>query len=72
MNFDMGTIVAGLVVSSIGFILFRYGRSMSRAPHIVTGLVLIVFPYFIPGVWLMFAIAALLCALCYVATRAGY
>lgn len=68
----MGNLVAGLVVSSVGFVLFKYGRKMERAPHVLTGLVLIVFPYFIPGVLLMFGIAALLCVLLFLATRAGY
>ncbi|HXK20591.1 MAG TPA: hypothetical protein VNG33_22425 [Polyangiaceae bacterium] len=72
MNFDMGTIVAGLVVSSVGFVLFKYGRKMERSPHVIAGLVLMVFPYFVPGVLLMFGIAALFCALLYLATRAGY
>ena len=72
MNFDASTLVAGFVVSSIGFVFFSYGKKMSRIPHVVTGIVLMVFPYFIPGVWLMFGIAALICALLLLATRAGY
>lgn len=72
MDFDLTTIVCGLVVSSVGFVLFQYGRKMSRAPHVAVGLVLMVFPYFVPAVWLMFGIGALLCALLVVAVRAGY
>lgn len=72
MDFDLTTIVCGLVVSSVGFVLFQYGRKMSRAPHVLIGLLLMVFPYFIPGVWLMFGIAALLCGLLFVAVRAGF
>ena len=72
MDLDASTLIAGLVVSGIGFVFFSYGRKMSRAPHIITGLVLMVFPYFVPGVLLMCAIGALLCGLLYVATRAGY
>jgi hypothetical protein len=72
VNFDAGTIVAGLVVSSVGFVFFSYGRKMSRPPHIVIGLILMVYPYFIPGVILTFVIGALLCGLLYLATRMGY
>ena len=68
----MGTLVAGFVVSSVGFVLFSYGRKMSRAPHVLTGLVLMVFPYFVPSVLAAFGIATLLCALLYLAVRAGY
>jgi hypothetical protein len=72
VNFDASTLIAGFVVSGVGFVFFSYGRKMGRAPHVVAGLVLMVFPYFVPGVWLMLAIAALLCGLLYLATRFGY
>lgn len=72
MNFDLSSLVCGLIVSSVGFVLFQYGRKMSRAPHVLAGLILMVFPYFVPGVLVMFGIAALLCGLLFVAVRAGY
>lgn len=72
MNFDAGNIIAGLVVSGVGFVFFSYGKKMGRAPHVITGLVLMIFPYFVPGVLLMLGIGALICALLYLATRAGY
>jgi hypothetical protein len=72
VDIDMGVLVAGFVVSSVGFVLFKYGRKMSRPPHVLTGLVLMVFPYFVPSVLAALGIAALLCALLYLAVRAGY
>jgi len=72
VNLDAGTLVAGFLVSGVGFVFFSYGRKMGRPPHVITGLVLMIFPYFIPGVLLMFGIGALICALLYLATRAGY
>jgi membrane-bound ClpP family serine protease len=72
VDLDASTLAAGFLVSGVGFVLFSYGRKMSRFPHIIVGLVLMVFPYFVPGVLLMFGIAALLCGLLYLATRAGY
>jgi len=72
VNFDAGNIIAGLVVSGVGFVFFSYGKKMGRAPHVITGLVLMIFPYFVPGVLLMLGIGALICALLYLATRAGY
>ena len=71
-NLDAGSLVAGFVVSGVGFVLFTYGRKMGRAPHFVIGLILMIFPYFVPSVWLMLGIGALLSGLCYLATRAGY
>ena len=72
MNLDAGSLIAGLVVSGVGFVFFSYGRKMSRAPHVIIGLIMMVFPYFVPSVLAMFAIGALLCGLLYMATRAGY
>ena len=72
VNLDASSLIAGFVVSGVGFVLFSYGRKMGRVPQVITGLVLMVFPYFVPGVPLMFGIAALLCGLLYLATRAGY
>ena len=67
----MSSIVAGFVVSGVGFVLFNYGRKMARLPHVVVGLVLMVFPYFVPSVLIMFGVAALLCGLLYVAVQRG-
>jgi hypothetical protein len=72
VNLDAGSLIAGLVVSGVGYVFFSYGRKMTRTPHVIIGLIMMVFPYFIPGVITMFAIAALLCGLLYMATRAGY
>jgi len=72
VNFDASSLVAGLVVSGVGFVFFSYGRKMSRPPHVITGLVLMIFPYFVGNVLAMFAIGAVLCGLLYGATRAGY
>ena len=72
VDLDANSLIAGFLVSGVGFVLFSYGRKMSRFPHIILGLVLMVFPYFVPGVLMMFGIAALLCGLLYLATRMGY
>lgn len=72
MQFDASSIIAGLFVSSVGFVLFKYGRKQQRPPQMVGGLLLMVFPYFIPSVAWMLAVGTLLCALVWVAVRAGY
>jgi hypothetical protein len=71
VNLDVSSIAAGFLVSGVGFVLFNYGRKMGRLPHVVVGLVLMVFPYFVPGVLLMFGIAALLGGLLYLAVQRG-
>jgi hypothetical protein len=39
---------ASLVISSIGLALVGYGKKMARLPQLVVGLVLLVYPYFVP------------------------
>lgn len=71
MSFDAGSLVAGLFVSGIGFVLFEYGRRMKRMPQIGVGLVLLIFPYLVPTVWIMLTIAALLIGLLWLALMRG-
>ena len=72
MNFDPSSLVASFVVSSIGFVLFMYGKKMRRLPQLAVGLVLLIFPYFISSVLAMLAIAAVLLALMWLALKRGY
>ena len=71
MTFDAGSLLASILVSSVGFVLFTYGRKMGRPPHIVFGLVMLVYPYFVPGVIWMLGIAAILCGLLWVLVQRG-
>jgi hypothetical protein len=71
MNLDLNTVIAGLFVSTIGFVLLRYGKSLERIPHIVTGVILMLFPYFAGGVLPMLCIAAGLMAALWVGVRLG-
>ncbi len=72
MSFDAGSLIASFLISGVGFVLFSYGRKLGRIPHVVMGLVLMIFPYFVPSVLAMVGIGAVLCGLLYLATRAGY
>ena len=69
MNLDPGSLFLSLVLSSLGFVLFRYGRQHMRMPQLVAGLALMVFPYFVSGVVSMLAGAGLIGALLWVALR---
>ena len=71
MNFDSSTILAGLVVSSAGFVLFRYGKSLDRVPHLATGLVLMAFPYFVGSAMAALCIGAGLLAALWIGVRLG-
>ncbi|HEX2735064.1 MAG TPA: hypothetical protein VHM70_25840 [Polyangiaceae bacterium] len=71
MDFSMGSIMASILVSGVGYVLFSYGKKLGRTPQIGIGLLMMVFPYFVGGVWWMFGIAAGMLVLLYVLLRAG-
>ena len=72
MNFDTTSLLSSLLISSVGFVLLSYGRKMRRPPHAIAGLTLLVFPYFIENVLIMFAIGALTLAALWLAARLGW
>lgn len=72
MDIDVGSLVASFAVSSVGFVLFMYGKKMSRIPHLAIGLVLLIYPYFIPSVLPMLGIAAALVGLLWFAVKRGF
>ena len=69
MNFDPSYLFASLAVSSVGFVLFKYGRSQRRIPHTAVGVVMMVFPYAVDDFRVMLAIGALLSALLWAVVR---
>lgn len=44
---SMGGLIAGLVFSGIGFVYFKYGKSTRSTGMMVTGVLLLVYPYFV-------------------------
>jgi len=71
MSLDLNTVIVGLFVSTIGFVLFRYGKSLDRVPHLLTGVVLMLFPYFTGGVVPTLCIAGGLLASLWIGVRFG-
>jgi hypothetical protein len=61
-----------LVISSIGFVLFVYGRKQARLPQLVVGLALLVYPYFVTALTPMLIVAAVLLGGLGVAVRLGW
>jgi hypothetical protein len=72
MSFDTNSLLANLLVSSLGFVLLSYGRKLSRPPQLVAGIVLCVYPYFVPGAVLMLGLAVVIFALLWLSVRLGY
>ena len=63
LDIDGTWLIASFVIGSIGFVLLVYGRKQRRAPHLVCGLTLVVYPYFVHDAMMMSLIAAVLTGL---------
>ncbi|MES1205858.1 MAG: hypothetical protein ABUS79_07970 [Pseudomonadota bacterium] len=72
MHLDAGWLFASLIVSAVGFILLHYGRKMARVPHVVAGVALMLYPYFVPGALANALIAVGVLAILWLAVRLGW
>ena len=59
---DAGVLLWGLLFSSIGLGFFLYGKKQRAVVPLVCGLVLMIYPYFIPNVIALVAIGVALTA----------
>lgn len=71
MDFDANALLASILPSSIGFVLFVYGKRQSRPPHMVVGVIMMAYPYFVTNIPLMFGIAVVLSAGLWLGVRRG-
>jgi predicted membrane protein len=62
---DVGVLLWGLLFSSIGLGFFLYGKKQRAVVPLVCGLVLMIYPYFIPNVIALVAIGVALIAVPY-------
>ncbi len=69
---DPNGLLASLFIGSIGLVIFLYGKKQGRIPHLVIGLVLLVYGYFLSSVAWMLVIAVLLLALLWLVVRLGW
>ncbi len=54
----MDALVLGIFISFIGMGAFVYGRKSSRLVPLIGGVILMIYPYFVPNTVAMAAIAA--------------
>lgn len=66
------TIFVAIFLGLIGMALVLYGRKQGRWPHIVVGLVLLVYPYFVGNVVVQVVIAVVLLAGLSLVSHLGY
>ena len=71
VNLDPGSLLGSLLVGSVGFVAMVYGKRQSRIPHMGVGLVMMIYPYFVPNVWLMLGIAIVLLGALWLMVRFG-
>jgi hypothetical protein len=69
---DSANLVVGMLVGTVGLALLIYGKKQVRVPHMVIGLTMMVFPYFMPSALLTGAIATVLTLALVGATRMGW
>jgi hypothetical protein len=57
------SILLGVLLGAIGVGYNIYGRRQMHAMALISGILLCIFPYFVPNIWLCLLIAAALMAL---------
>jgi hypothetical protein len=72
VDFTPGAIICSLVASSIGFALFKYGKREQRWPQLVSGMLLMIGPYFTGGVLTTALFVAAILGGTWAAVRAGW
>jgi len=63
---DTATILASVIFGSIGFAAFVYGKKQASAKALVIGVVLMVYPYFVPNPIALFSIGTVLTVLLFI------
>jgi hypothetical protein len=71
-GFTAGSLYASILVSGVGLVLTSYGKKLARPPQLVAGLIMLVYPYFVPRVAPMLIVAGVLLAAMWLAIRRGH
>jgi len=62
-------IVGAILFGMIGFVAYRYGKSMSIPATRWLGVALMLYPYAISATWLLYVVGVALCVATYVTAR---
>ena len=73
MGFELtaGWILSGMLVSSVGFGLFLYGKKQARFPQLLAGLAMMIYPGFVGSPLLVLGIGTALVGGVWMAVRSG-
>jgi hypothetical protein len=69
---DPAWLLLSLIPGAAGFVLLVYGRKQQRWPHLVAGLLFMVYPYFATTVVSLVAVGLVLGLGLWYASRAGW
>ena len=64
-------LAVALAVSSVGFVMFMYGKKQHRPIQLGAGLLLLLFPFFVRDGLLLGVVGAAVCAIVWGAVKAG-
>jgi len=68
---EPGYLIVSLIVSSVGFVMFIYGKRQKRAVQLGAGLLLLLIPLFVRDGLLLGIAGAAICAIVWGAVKAG-
>jgi len=72
MSFDSVWLFLSMIPAGIGFVLFVYGKKQERLPHLIAGILMMVYPYFTPTALSLFGVGAVICAALWYVVRIGW
>jgi hypothetical protein len=71
LNLSASWMFAGLIVSTVGFGLFLYGKKQTRLPQALAGIAMMIYPGFVASPALIYGIGVALCGGVWIAVRSG-
>jgi hypothetical protein len=72
MVLDANALLASLLIGLVGAGCFMYGKRQGRVPPMIVGVLMCIYPYFVPSVVVMGVVAVVLLVALWGATRLGY
>jgi hypothetical protein len=71
-DLDTNWLFLSLIPSGVGFVLFVYGKKQARMPHLVAGLVFMIYPMLATTVTSLLVVGGVTTAALWYAVRAGW
>ena len=72
MELDATWLLLSLIPSSVGLVLFMYGKKQERLPQLVVGFLMMIYPYLVSSVSALVVVGLLLWGALWYALRLGW